>query len=259
MKTAVWAAAVLAWAGVLSAAAAAAPPLKLTAYVNVSSGCQKPTEDLLRELAAKYPGRLSVEVVDFGQPEGRQRWQADGMHCMAIVLDGSPRARVVFRGAELEVSFLMPPGYNWLLQELAAAVRQRLDGVTDEDRKGPPLSVRALTGGESAVLAGETTILDGLSGPEAERVCSALQAAARTRPLLQDDFALDIVDGMARVTLRGEPLLDLGLVGVPAPADAEPKAAARFLRLIEPFPRVARPFPAASLPAGKDRPSPQPR
>jgi len=219
--------------------------LRLTAYVNVSSGCQKPTEALLHELAAKYAGRLKVDLVDFGEPEGRRRWLGDGMHCMSIALNGSPRADIVFRGVPVTVTFQMPPGHLWLLEELETAVRQKLDGVSDQDRKGPEISAKTLPD-SAAVQADGQAILDELTEPEARRLCGVLQAAAGAKPLVQDDFALDVVDGMAKVSLRGEPLADLGLVGIPAPADAETKATARFLRLIGPFARISRPFPGSA-------------
>jgi hypothetical protein len=167
---------------------------------------------------------------------------------MAITLNGSPKADVVFKGAPLTVTFKMPPGHGWLLEELEAAVRQKLDGVADRDRRAPEIATKADAEGGSTVLADEQTILDGLTAAEAAQVGAALQAASAAKPLVQDDFALDIVEGTAKVSLRGIALADFGLVGIPAPADAEQKAAERFLRLIRPFPRVARPFPGAAVP-----------
>jgi hypothetical protein len=229
-------------AGLAACPAAAAEPLKITAYVNISSGCQKPTELLLQTLAKKYAGRLSVEIVDFGEPAGRKRWQADGLHCMTIRLNGSDKADIVYKGAPLQVAFLMPPGHAWLLEELETAVRQKLDGVSAADREGPALSVTADAAGARVVAAGEA-IYAATAAAEAERLRAALAAAAATRPLTQDEFALDIVAGSAKVSLRGAALLDLGPVEGPVPAEAGAEAEARFARLISVFPRVSRPFP----------------
>jgi hypothetical protein len=228
-------------AGVAVPVGYAAAPLKITAYVNVTSGCQKPTEELLGNLARKYAGRVAVETVDFGTPEGRKRWQGDGLHCMTILLNGSAEADIVYKGAELHVAFQMPPGYAWLLDELETAVRQKLDGVAATDRQGPTISV-ATTAATTSVRAGDTVIFEAASAAEAEQLRAALCAAAATRPLLQDDFALDTATGSAKVSLRGAALLDLGLVEGPVPAEAGAQAAARYLRLITPFPRQSRPF-----------------
>jgi hypothetical protein len=220
----------------------AAEPLKITAYVNISSGCQKPTEQLLHELTKTYAGRLTLDIVDFGQPVGRKRWQADGLHCMTIRLNGSEKADIVYKGVPLQVAFQMPPGQAWLLEELETAVRQLLDGVAAADRQGPAISVSRGAAVTSVLAAGEV-IVEAASADEAERLRAVLTAAAATQPLRQDDFALDIVEGSAKVTLRGVALLDLGLVEGPVPAEAGAQAVARFMRLINPFPRVSRPFP----------------
>lgn len=229
-------------AGLSALPALAAGPVKITAYVNISSGCQKPTEQLLQDLAKKYARRVAIEVVDFGEAAGRKRWQADGLHCMTILVDGSEKADIVYKGVNLQVAFQMPPGHNWLLEELETAVRQKLDGVAETDRVGPAISVTGAAAAPCVLAAGEP-ILEAADAAEAERVRAALVAAAASRPLRQDDFALDIVDGAAKVSLRGTALLDLGLVEGPVPADAGPQAVTRFLRVINPFPRVARPFP----------------
>jgi hypothetical protein len=239
--------------GCATAVGATPDTLKLTAYINVASGCQRPTEALLKDLVAKYPGRIAVEVIDFGSPEGRRRWLADGQHCMAILLDGSPKMDIVFKGATVTVAFHMPPGHGWLLEELETAVRQKLNGVSEQDRKGPAITTRADAAGGGSVLADGRAILDRVTMAEAERVTSRLQTEASAKPLLQDDFTLDIVEGTATVSLRGASLADFGLVAIPAPADAEAQATARFLRLIEPFPRLTRPFPGVATPMGQQQ------
>lgn len=216
-------------------------PLRLTAYINIASGCQKPTEQCLKDLAAKYAGRVALEFVDFGTPAGRARWTADGRHCLAIALNGSTSANIVFKGAELRVTFEMPAGYNWLHEELETAVRQRLDGVAPADRIGPAISVQT-TAEPAKVLAGGQVILEVAGSAPAEQFAAVLREAATTKALVQDDFDLDIVAGSAKVTLRGVPLLDLGRVDAPATADAGAQAMQTFLRLIRPFPRVSRPF-----------------
>lgn len=217
-------------------------PLRITAYVNVSSGCQKPTEECLKGLAARYPGRVALEFVDFGTPAGRARWTADGHHCLTIALNGASQADIVYKGVPLQVAFEMPAGHNWLHEELETAVRQKLEGISPADRKGPVISVRP-TPAPASVLADGEGLIEVATAAAAEQLAASLRQAAEEKALTQDDFALDITAGSAKVTLRGVPLLDLGRVEAPAAPDAEARAAQTFLRLVRPFPRVSRPFP----------------
>lgn len=229
---AVWMALGMAWG-------AEAPALRLTAYVNIASGCQRPTEQFLQDLARRYAGRVALEMVDFGSPEGLKRWKADGLHCMAITLDGSSQATIVTKGVEVKVSFTMPAGHLWLHEELETAVRQRLDGITPADRRGPALSLRREPL-PAAVLADDVVLAELPTADAAERLLESLRKAAEARPLVQDDFALDLGTGRSTVSLRGVTVL--ALAGGADAAVVTP-AAATFERLIKPFPRLTRPFP----------------
>ncbi|NLF17899.1 MAG: hypothetical protein GX595_11675 [Lentisphaerae bacterium] len=214
------------------------PALRLTAYINVASGCQRPTEAFLQDLARRYAGRVALEMVDFGSPEGQKRWKADGHHCMTITLDGSSQATIVTKGVEVAVSFTMPAGHLWLHEDLETAVRQRLDGIAPADRRGPALSLRREPP-PAAVLADDAVMAELPSAEAAERLLASLRQAAEARPIIQDDFALDLAAGQATVSLRGVPVL--ALAGS-ADEAAGTQAAATFERLVKPFPRVARPF-----------------
>ncbi len=228
-----------AWMALGMAWGADTPALRLTAYINIASGCQGPTEQFLRDLARRYAGRVALEMVDFGTPEGQKRWKADGHHCMTITLDGSSQATIVSKGVELTVSFTMPAGHLWIHEDLETAVRQRLDGIAPADRRGPALSLRREPL-PAAVLADDAVLAELPSVEAAERLLSSLRQAAEARPLTQDDFALDLAAGQATVSLRGVPVLALA-GGAEETAGAA--AAATFERLVKPFPRVARPFP----------------
>ena len=140
---------------------AAPTKVHLKAYINQSSGCQVPTETFLKKLAATYKGRVDLTFVNFGEPTGRKIWRQDGMHCMGIKIDGSTKASILYKGVKLDVAFEMPVGHRWLHDELATAVRQKLEGVKPSDKVGPPISVKA-SGNKADLLAGGTAILRNL-------------------------------------------------------------------------------------------------
>jgi len=82
-------------------------------YINVSSGCQQPLVDFLRQLAKKYGPRMTLEIVDFGTEEGFRRWRQDGQHCLTILVDGKPYVDLEEKGKKERVFFYGPPGSTW--------------------------------------------------------------------------------------------------------------------------------------------------
>ena len=128
------------------AAEAPAPALRIMAYVNVTSGCQQATVDLLRSLPTKYPG-VQVELVDFGDGgAGTKRWEAAGLRCMTIELNGHSIVKVPVNGADKIMAFHMPAGFYWTHEDLEQAVQAALAGklqpaTEDEwDATGPTAS-----------------------------------------------------------------------------------------------------------------------
>jgi hypothetical protein len=97
------------------------PKTKVTAWINVTSGCQQPTVDLLKQLSEQYKDRVELEIVDFGQADGARRWHEAGLNCMTIQFDGN--AAVAFPQGKTEkvVVFQMPAGFNWGHEDLMAA------------------------------------------------------------------------------------------------------------------------------------------
>lgn len=115
------------------------PKAKVTAWINVSSGCQQPTVDLLQELASRYEDSVEVEIIDFGQPKGAQRWQEAGLRCMAIEFNGASAVVFPKGGREKVVVFEMPAGFNWTHEDLMLAFAALADGTlrpaTEEERQ----------------------------------------------------------------------------------------------------------------------------
>lgn len=230
--------------------AAAAEPLKITAYIQVQSGCQRHTEDFLAKLAKTHGDKVALEIVDFGTPEGMGRLKADGMNCMGIRLDGAAECEIVFRGVPLKVAFLKPAGFFWLHEELATAVRQKIEGVADEDRL-PPQATTCADGETTTLVIGDLATYSGTDAPPIQAAAEALNRLAREKPLIQEEFAIAAKEpGTLVLRTRGQDIL-----AVPAPPNANDRktaeaAAAPLLRVVSAYPRVARPFPGGAAPAG---------
>ena len=107
---------------------ASTKPVPVKGYINVSSGCQQATVDLLKRMAAQN-ARLQLELIDFGQSEGSRRWRADGFSCMTILINGHNTVTYGPKGNRQIVTFQYPPGFQWTTQDLEAALRAALDGT----------------------------------------------------------------------------------------------------------------------------------
>jgi len=108
---------------------AAPRPVKILAYVNVSSGCQEPTIELLKSFKAEYPGRVDLGIVDFGdQGEGSKQWKGSGYDCMVIEVDGSPLVKFETGGRTKTVALRQPVGFWWTHDDLKAAVAAAIEG-----------------------------------------------------------------------------------------------------------------------------------
>ena len=241
-----WAAVLLALPLLLGAAEPVAK-IAIVAYINQTSGCQTDTEECLRQLAVKHPGRVTVEFVDIGG-KGRERWQRDGLHCMGIRLNGSSEAVIETGGVRIPVRFEMPAGYQWTLDDLGIAVRQMLTGVSDEDRRPPPVSTRQQAG-KGALLVGNAVVLE---LPEAERIAAAARALteASATPLTQNDFTAKVdAPDKTRLMARDQAFVEI------TKADAERQhctirdLAANWLSAVaDAYPQPVRPFPGMDMP-----------
>ena len=93
--------------------------MTIRAFINVSSGCQVATVDLLNALKTNHAPNLSLEFIDFGdQGRGFRRWQQSGYHCLTIEINGSPLVKYPYHGKTHAVGFQMPAGLNWILSDL---------------------------------------------------------------------------------------------------------------------------------------------
>lgn len=96
-------------------------PVHLTAYIEVSSGCQDWTVQVLNDLDEQYDS-TDVEIVNFGEPEGRKRMQENGISCMTLLFDGSPVVQIPDEaGGTRTVTFYFPVGFGWTHEDLEQA------------------------------------------------------------------------------------------------------------------------------------------
>ncbi len=124
-----------------------AAPNRVDAWINVSSGCQQATVDLLKKLAQQYAGKIDVTVTDFGTPEGADKWQMAGLHCMTIQFNGDYAITFPQGGQDHTVVFQMPPGLLWEHADLVSAFEALNSGSLrkatqdDIDRLTAPIKV----------------------------------------------------------------------------------------------------------------------
>jgi hypothetical protein len=142
------------------AAKTGAAPARADAYINVSSGCQQPTVDLLKKLADQYSGRVDVSVTDFGTPEGADKWRAAGLSCMTIQFNGAYAVTYPQGGQDKTVIFQMPPGMLWEPIDLVSAFESLASGTlhgaiqADIDRLTAPVKVSLHARGQSVTEDG---------------------------------------------------------------------------------------------------------
>ena len=235
----------------VSAAATRGEKLKVTAYINQTWGCQEATEALLRELGTTYGDRVSVEVVDFGG-KGRKRWLGDGMKCMGIRVGESTGAEIVYKGVSLPVRFEMPAGYQWTHDELALAVRQRLEGVSAKDRQPPAVEVRNLDGKAALVVDGDS-VLELADRARIEAAAAALRRASGSEGgLVREGFTLSRSKQGVTVTAKGNAVVEVTASDAGGDPAGAGKLAEKWLAAVAaPYPVLTRPFPGKRHPRGR--------
>lgn len=95
----------------------------ITAFVDPESVCHQLAMDVLREVEAQRPARVELQIEDIspGAP-GRERWEAKGLDCMAVMIEGMTTVSWGRGEDGRTVSFLHPPGFCWMPEDLEAAV-----------------------------------------------------------------------------------------------------------------------------------------
>jgi len=134
--------------------------VKVTGYINVTSHCQDPLLKVLHDLDKKYGPKMTLKIIDFGSSAGRKRWLADGHRCLTILIDGKSEAMVERNGTVAQVSFRMPPGFQWEMEDLKQVIAERVAALP-ENRLNRPVTARKLGKARDVgeVLIGKKVIL----------------------------------------------------------------------------------------------------
>lgn len=218
-----------------AAARPATPKTKVIAYINVTSGCQADSVDLINKLGMDNADKVNLEIVDFGSPEGEERWRGDGLDCLTILFDGSPVVRFPdASGAPKTVSFFMPAGFSWTHQDLteafAAIQAGTLKPLTEEEARSEmepkpitlKVAVKAAGEGAEVLLNGASAftikVADKDQSPRqrADKVAAALTKWA-AGPVHPSEISL--------ATAAGEVVLMAGGARLLTVTEADAKAA----------------------------------
>lgn len=201
------------------------PKWKITAYINVTSGCQAPTVELLRKLAAEHQAKVDLEIVDFGSPEGADRWRQAGLDCMSLLFNDSPVLR--FPGTDETpkvVVFFMPAGFSWThedLQDAFDAIEAGKAEVLTEEQAREELQPRQVEfktevhqrGEAFEVQVNGTAVLelsvkadDKSAAERAGAVKSSIEAWSK-EPLHENQLSMASRNGKIVLLAKGKPLV----------------------------------------------------
>lgn len=213
----------------------ATPKTKVIAYINVTSGCQADTVNLINRLGMDHASKVDLEIVDFGSPEGEERWRNDGLDCLTILFDGSPVVSFPeASGAQKTVSFFMPAGFSWTHEDLTAAFDAleagTLKPLTEEEARSQ-MEPRSITLKATARAAGQAaevllndklalTIQVGDQGKTPLQRAKAIAAALNqwgTKPVHPSELSI--------ATAAGETVLMAGGTRLTTVTEADAKAA----------------------------------
>jgi hypothetical protein len=105
-------------------ASALAEKVRIKAYLNLGSGCQKETTDLLDGLTKEYKGQVFVEYIDFSTKEGYKRTVEDGLNCAGLVINGKQTYTIKdSNGKQREVTFSHPINTQYTADDVKTVVK----------------------------------------------------------------------------------------------------------------------------------------
>jgi hypothetical protein len=110
-----------------SSATIPAEKVTIKAYLNLGSGCQQETINLLNNLAREYNGKVFVEYIDFSTKEGLERTRKDGLSCAGLVINGKQTYAIVDKnGVQKDVTFSHPINTQYTADDVKTVVRMLL-------------------------------------------------------------------------------------------------------------------------------------
>jgi len=116
------------------------PPVKIEAYYPLNESHQF-IADYLKEFAAKHPGEVELEIIDFRYPEGRERWMKTGLGCAGVFINGKTSYEIQRNGKTETVDFIKRMDVMWTREDFETVVNQLLEkaregGKPAEEKKG---------------------------------------------------------------------------------------------------------------------------
>jgi hypothetical protein len=217
------------------------PVATLTAYINITSGCQQPTVDFIKALEREHGDKLAVEFVDFGDADkGFKAWKEAGLSCMALQINGNSTVTWGEGEDRRTVTFEYPVDFCWTHEALAEAVQAAIEGRlqpgSPEEAEGPRIlevkvAGRSVKVGETGPETGQLTVDDAViveitqgqgEMDPAQRVTAAAEALNREleRPFKPSTLRVEQMDEGWAVMAGDETLL------IATDADAEATQAA---------------------------------
>ena len=95
-------------------------------YPDNDSEDHKAIKKAVLGLSAKYGGKVSGEFIDFTSDEGFKKWQAAGLNCGTILINGTETHTYEKSGKPVEVTFTKAQGGEWTFADLDAVVQKLL-------------------------------------------------------------------------------------------------------------------------------------
>jgi len=95
----------------------------------LAPACHQDTARVLRELAAREPERVRVQIFDLSDPAGRQEANRERLHCATVLVNNRYQFTLSGAGEPREVQLYRRPNYpnsNYNSQDVIAVVEQEL-------------------------------------------------------------------------------------------------------------------------------------
>ncbi len=104
--------------------------------------CHRKTAELLKELAAREPQRVRVQIFNMATPEGRKEMNREGISCATVLVNNRYTFTLVGPEDEREVAFHHRPNApqsSYRSEDVVALVEQEIDRVYGQRASGGSL------------------------------------------------------------------------------------------------------------------------
>mgnify|MGYP001120905358 CR=1 FL=1 len=88
---------------------------------------------MIDDIGEQYGDDVAAEFVDFQSDEGFERWQAAGLSCGTVLINGKQTVTINTDEGEKEVTFAMGPGHGWNEDDLRKAVAGAVEKASKKE------------------------------------------------------------------------------------------------------------------------------